>query len=74
MHKLEHVFTFPDFKGAQAFVNQVAAIAERENHHPEIHWSYNRVTLKFWTHTARGVTDKDRALLKKILAESGQEG
>lgn len=72
MHKLQHHFTFRDFKAALAFVNQVAVIAERENHHPDIHWTYNRVTLEFWTHTAQAVTEKDKILLEKILAETGQ--
>ncbi len=59
---LERTFTFDDFRGALAFVNRVAELAEAENHHPDIAIHYNRVTLRWWTHTAGGITDRDREL------------
>jgi 4a-hydroxytetrahydrobiopterin dehydratase len=52
-------FVFDDFAGSIAFVNRVAELAESENHHPDIAISYNRVTLRWWTHTAGSVTDRD---------------
>jgi 4a-hydroxytetrahydrobiopterin dehydratase len=62
---LERTFTFDDFRGALAFVNRVGELAEAENHHPDIAIHYNRVTLRWWTHTAGGVTDRDRELAAK---------
>ena len=62
---LERTFTFEDFLGALAFVNRVAELAESENHHPDIAIHYNRVTLRWWTHTAGGITDRDRELAEK---------
>ena len=59
---LEREFGFPDFDGAIAFVNRVAELAEAENHHPDIAIHYNRVTVRWWTHTAGGITDRDREL------------
>ena len=59
---LERTFTFDDFRGALAFVNRVGELAEAENHHPDIAIHYNRVTLRWWTHTAGGITDRDREL------------
>jgi pterin-4a-carbinolamine dehydratase len=59
---LEREFKFADFVAAMAFVNRVAELAERENHHPDIGISYNRVTLRWWTHSAGGITDRDREL------------
>ena len=59
---LEREFRFPDFAAAMSFVNRVATLAEAENHHPDIAVHYNRVTLRWWTHTAGGVTDRDRDL------------
>ena len=56
---------FEDFNEAVAFVNRVAEVAEEANHHPDIAISYNRVTLRWWTHTAGGITDRDRALAEK---------
>ncbi len=44
---------------ALAFVNRVGELAETEDHHPEIHIDYSKVTLRWWTHTAGGITDRD---------------
>jgi 4a-hydroxytetrahydrobiopterin dehydratase len=46
-------------------VNRVGELAEAESHHPDIAIHYNRVTLRWWTHTAGGVTDRDRDLAEK---------
>ncbi len=59
---LEREFQFPDFASALAFVNRVGELAERENHHPDIAIHYNRVVLRWWTHAAGGITDRDREL------------
>jgi len=62
---LERTFQFGDFVDALAFVNTVGQLAEAENHHPDIAIHYNRVTLRWWTHTAGGITDRDRDLAEK---------
>lgn len=59
---LERTFELSSFSEAMAFVNRVAELAEGEDHHPDIAVSYRRVTLRWWTHTAGGVTDRDRRL------------
>lgn len=64
---------FDDFQTAIVFVNKVAGIAERENHHPNIHiHNYNRVTLSLTTHSAGGLTNEDFALAAKIDGILGQ--
>ena len=70
---LERTFTFEDFGSALAFVNRVGELAEAENHHPDIAIHYNRVTLRWWTHTAGGITDRDRDLAAKTASELGFE-
>lgn len=65
---LQREFAFDDFVAALDFVNRVGELAEAENHHPDIAISYNRVTLRWWTHTAGGVTDRDRDLAVKSAA------
>lgn len=65
---LEREFAFADFVAALDFVNRVGELAEAENHHPDIAINYNRVTLRWWTHTAGGVTDRDRDLAVKSAA------
>ena len=62
---LERTFQLDSFVDALAFVNRVGELAEAENHHPDIAIHYDRVTLRWWTHTAGGVTDRDRELAEK---------
>jgi 4a-hydroxytetrahydrobiopterin dehydratase len=62
---LERTFTFENFREALAFVNQVGELAEAESHHPDIAIHYNRVTLRWWTHSAGGITERDRELAAK---------
>jgi pterin-4a-carbinolamine dehydratase len=62
---LEREFRFRDFRGAIDFVNRVAEVAEEANHHPDIAISYDKVTLRWWTHTAGGITDRDRELAER---------
>ena len=65
--KLLKVYKLKDFKAALAFINLVGAEAERLNHHPDIHNSWNRVTLRLCTHDAGGqVTEKDLTLARAI--------
>jgi 4a-hydroxytetrahydrobiopterin dehydratase len=65
---LERTFELDDFVAALAFVNRVGELAEAENHHPDIAIHYNRVTLRWWTHTAGGITDRDRELAARSNA------
>ena len=62
---LQRTFELESFPAALDFVNRVGALAEAENHHPDIAISYREVTLRWWTHTAGGVTDRDRELAAK---------
>ncbi|HYE02055.1 MAG TPA: 4a-hydroxytetrahydrobiopterin dehydratase [Phycisphaerales bacterium] len=56
---LQRTYQFRNFAEAMAFVNKVAAAAERSNHHPDILVRYNKVTLTLSTHDAGGITLKD---------------
>jgi 4a-hydroxytetrahydrobiopterin dehydratase len=53
---------FRDFAEALQFVNRVGELAERENHHPDIDIRWNTVTLRFRTHSADAITERDHAL------------
>ncbi len=59
---LEREFSFTDFSEALAFVNRVGELAESENHHPDVEIHWNKVTLRWWTHVADAVTDRDHEL------------
>lgn len=64
--KLEREWTFPDFNEAMLFVNRVAAVAERSNHHPDIDIRYDRVLLGLVSHDAGGITARDAALAREL--------
>jgi 4a-hydroxytetrahydrobiopterin dehydratase len=59
---------FPSFRRALEFVNQVAALAEKSDHHPDIVLSYRTVRLELSTHSEGGLTDLDFNLLVEINA------
>ena len=48
------------------FVNRVAWLAERANHHPDVTIRYNEVTLSVWTHSEGGLTPRDFSLAHSI--------
>jgi 4a-hydroxytetrahydrobiopterin dehydratase len=54
------------WKSTLMVVNTVGHLAEAAWHHPDLTVSYAFVIVKLVTHTAKGVTDKDFALAKKI--------
>ena len=66
-NKLVKEFEFKDFKQAFGFLAQVAIVAEKQNHHPEIFNVYNKVVLSLSTHDAGDVvTEKDHKLAEAI--------
>jgi 4a-hydroxytetrahydrobiopterin dehydratase len=65
--KLLKTYELKDFKAALALINQVGAIADGLNHHPEIHNTWNRVSLRLCTHDAGGrLTEKDLTLARAL--------
>ncbi len=66
--EIEKKFRFDDFKASMAFVNRVADLAEKADHHPDITIKYNRVKMTLSTHSEGGVTEKDFALAAQIDA------
>ena len=57
---------FPDFAAALAFVNEVGALAEDADHHPDITFGWGYADIALTTHDRGGVTDVDIALAEKI--------
>ncbi|WP_138477670.1 4a-hydroxytetrahydrobiopterin dehydratase [Dyadobacter bucti] len=66
-NKLKRSFTFKDFKGAFAFMTEVAETVDQMDHHPFWTNSYNKVSIELNTHDAGDkVTEKDRKLAAAI--------
>ncbi len=54
------------WKGTLMVVNTVGHLAEAAWHHPDLTVSYAFVLVKLCTHSAKGISDKDFELAKKI--------
>lgn len=59
-------FTFKNFSESWAFMNRVALLAEKSDHHPEWFNVYHRVDIVLSTHDAGGVSEKDIAIAREI--------
>lgn len=59
-------FQFENFKRAIAFVQEIALIAEQEQHHPDICISYTKVEIKLSTHDIGGLSENDFIMAAKI--------
>lgn len=64
--ELVQVFRFKDFRLAMDFVNKAAALANEQDHHPDIFISYNKVKLTFSTHKIGGLSMNDFIMAAKI--------
>jgi 4a-hydroxytetrahydrobiopterin dehydratase len=64
-------FEFTSFAEAMDFVNRVAHIAERHDHHPDIDIRYRRVTLRLTTHDTGGLTFRDPLVADECEQASG---
>lgn len=70
--RLEKTFQFEDHFQVIAFVNAVAWISHREDHHPELTVGYNACTVRYSTHTVGGLSGNDFICAAKVdqLVES----
>jgi len=64
--EISRTFEFSDFAEAIGFVNRVALVAEKADHHPDIDIRWNKVTLVLSTHSAGALTDLDRKTVETI--------
>lgn len=66
--ELVRTYELPTFLEAIAFVNRVAQIAERHDHHPDIDIRWRKVTLRLTTHDAGGLTFRDTTVASEADA------
>ncbi len=59
-------FEFSDFAAAMVFVNQVAELAEKAGHHPDIDIRYNKVRLALVSHDKGGLTERDMQMASAV--------
>ena len=64
--KLRREFTFKNFSEAWAFMNRVALLAEKRDHHPDWSNSWNKVVIELVSHDKGAVTERDHDLASAI--------
>jgi 4a-hydroxytetrahydrobiopterin dehydratase len=64
--RLRRELRFPDFRSALGFAVLVGLVAEREDHHPDLHVAWGSVTIETWTHKISGLHENDFILAAKI--------
>jgi 4a-hydroxytetrahydrobiopterin dehydratase len=57
--EIERAFTFKNYYETMAFVNAVAWVAHREDHHPDLEVSYRRCRVRYTTHAVGGLSEND---------------
>ena len=63
--RIERTYAFKDFRQAMEFTTRVGELAEREQHHPDIHLSWGKVRVETWTHKIKGLHENDFILAAK---------
>ena len=65
--RIRRSWTAKNFMAGIEFFNKVAALAEEEGHHPDLHLEgYRHVAIEIWTHAVGGLTENDFILAAKI--------
>lgn len=67
-HALCRTFTFDDYHRTMAFVNALAFIAHREDHHPDLGVHYDKCVVRYSTHDVGGLSENDFICAAKAAA------
>jgi len=57
--RLTKVYPFGNYYQTMAFVNALAWISHREDHHPDLLVGYNKCRVEYWTHAINGLSEND---------------
>ena len=66
--KIDKTFEFKDYYHTIAFVNAVAWVSHREDHHPDLTVSYNKCRVEYSTHAIGGLSENDFICAAKVDA------
>ena len=69
--EIERTFKFKNYYETMAFVNTVAWVAHREDHHPDLDVHYNHCRVRYSTHAINGLSENDFICAAKINALLG---
>ena len=57
--RLVKLYPFGNYHQTMAFVNALAWVSHREDHHPDLEVGYNKVRVTYWTHAVGGLSEND---------------
>jgi 4a-hydroxytetrahydrobiopterin dehydratase len=57
--KLVKLYAFGNYYQSMAFVNALAWVSHREDHHPDLEVGYNKCRVTYWTHAVGGLSEND---------------
>src|SRR5437773_278707 len=66
--EISRAFKFKNYYETMAFVNALAWIAHREDHHPDLEVGYSRCLVRYSTHAVKGLSENDFICAAKINA------
>lgn len=75
LNEVDHLYKqyhFKNFMRSMNFANQIAEIAEKEGHHPDLKIAWRMCEVEIWTHKINGLTESDFILATKIEAIYGK--
>ena len=64
--EIAKTFPFENYYQTMAFVNAIAWISHREDHHPDLEVGYNKCKVRYSTHSVGGLSAKDFECAGKI--------
>ena len=65
---IQREFEFRNFHQTMEFVNALAWVAHRQDHHPDLEVGYKRCLVRFTTHAIKGLSDNDFICAARINA------
>ena len=57
--RLVKLYPFTNYYQTMAFVNALAWVSHREDHHPDLAVGYNKCRVEYWTHAIGGLSEND---------------
>ena len=66
--EIRKTYAFKNYYETMAFVNALAFISHREDHHPDLEVGYNKCTVRYSTHSVGGLSENDFICAAKVEA------
>ncbi len=64
--KISREYKFKTYMDGARWVPLIGALADSEDHHPDVHLLFRKVVVELWTHTVNGLSENDYILAAKL--------